>query len=128
MIAAIKLAHTKNPKPGSPSRYAMFDLEDTERHDPLHRLAGAVRPLRAAGPARRDRGRPRRRRQAARQRRSEPHRQRSHRRWKTCPARYTRGVLRIRVSENRATGSQKLDQVFYQRFSAVTRAVAAWNS
>ena len=29
MISAIKLAHTKNPKPGSPSRYAMFDLEDT---------------------------------------------------------------------------------------------------
>ena len=25
-----QLAHTKNPKPGSPSRYAMFDLEDTE--------------------------------------------------------------------------------------------------
>jgi len=30
MLSAIKLAHTKNPKPGSPSRYAMFDLEDTE--------------------------------------------------------------------------------------------------
>ncbi len=30
MISALKLAHTKNPKPGSPSRYAMFDLEDTE--------------------------------------------------------------------------------------------------
>ncbi len=30
MLAAIKLSHTKNPKPGSPSRYAMFDLEDTE--------------------------------------------------------------------------------------------------
>ncbi len=30
MLAAIKLAHTKNPKPGAPSRYAMFDLEDTE--------------------------------------------------------------------------------------------------
>lgn len=29
MISAIKLSHTKNPKPGSPSRYAMFDLEDT---------------------------------------------------------------------------------------------------
>ncbi len=29
MISAIKFAHTKNPKPGSPSRYAMFDLEDT---------------------------------------------------------------------------------------------------
>jgi DNA polymerase-3 subunit alpha len=29
MIAAIKLAHVKNPKPGAPSRYAMFDLEDT---------------------------------------------------------------------------------------------------
>jgi DNA polymerase III subunit alpha len=28
MISALKLAHTKNPKPGSPSRYAMFDLED----------------------------------------------------------------------------------------------------
>ena len=30
MIAAIKLSHTKNPKPGNPSRYAMFDLEDTD--------------------------------------------------------------------------------------------------
>jgi DNA polymerase-3 subunit alpha len=28
MLAAIKLAHTKNPKPGCPSKYAMFDLED----------------------------------------------------------------------------------------------------
>jgi DNA polymerase-3 subunit alpha len=28
MLSAIKLSHTKNPKPGSPSRYAMFDLED----------------------------------------------------------------------------------------------------
>jgi len=30
MISSLKLAHTKNPKPGNPSRYAMFDLEDTE--------------------------------------------------------------------------------------------------
>ena len=30
MLSAIKSAHTKNPRPGSPSRYAMFDLEDTE--------------------------------------------------------------------------------------------------
>ena len=30
MLSAIKFAHTKNPKPGNPSRYAMFDLEDTE--------------------------------------------------------------------------------------------------
>jgi len=29
MLAAIKFAHTKNPKPGKPSRYATFDLEDT---------------------------------------------------------------------------------------------------
>ena len=29
MIASIKHSHTKNPKPGAPSRYAMFDLEDT---------------------------------------------------------------------------------------------------
>jgi len=29
MLAAIKLSNTKNPKPGKPSRYAMFDLEDT---------------------------------------------------------------------------------------------------
>lgn len=28
MISSIKIAHTKNPKPGAPSRYAMFDLED----------------------------------------------------------------------------------------------------
>ena len=30
MLASIKLAHTKNPKPGNPSRYAMFDLEDKD--------------------------------------------------------------------------------------------------
>ena len=30
MISSIKLAHTKNPRPGSPTRYAMFDLEDAE--------------------------------------------------------------------------------------------------
>jgi DNA polymerase-3 subunit alpha len=30
MISSVKLSHTKNPKPGAPSRYAMFDLEDTE--------------------------------------------------------------------------------------------------
>jgi len=30
MISSIKVAHTKNPRPGSPSRYAMFDLEDTD--------------------------------------------------------------------------------------------------
>ncbi len=29
MISSIKHSHTKNPKPGNPSRYAMFDLEDT---------------------------------------------------------------------------------------------------
>jgi DNA polymerase-3 subunit alpha len=28
MLAAIKFSNTKNPRPGSPSRYAMFDLED----------------------------------------------------------------------------------------------------
>jgi len=28
MLASIKFSHTKNPKPGKPSRYAMFDLED----------------------------------------------------------------------------------------------------
>jgi DNA polymerase III subunit alpha len=30
MLSSIKFSHTKTPKPGSPSRYAMFDLEDTE--------------------------------------------------------------------------------------------------
>ena len=30
MLSAIKFAHTKNPRPGSPSKYAMFDLEDME--------------------------------------------------------------------------------------------------
>ncbi len=34
MISSIKLANTRNPKPGAPSRYANFDLED---------LQGAVR-------------------------------------------------------------------------------------
>ncbi|OHB70802.1 MAG: DNA polymerase III subunit alpha, partial [Planctomycetes bacterium RBG_13_63_9] len=29
MLSSIKHSHTKNPKPGSPNRYAMFDLEDT---------------------------------------------------------------------------------------------------
>ncbi|MDO4551826.1 MAG: DNA polymerase III subunit alpha [Planctomycetia bacterium] len=28
MISGLKLANTKNPKPGDPSRYAMFDLDD----------------------------------------------------------------------------------------------------
>ncbi len=30
MLSSIKYSHTKNPKPGNPSRYAMFDLEDTD--------------------------------------------------------------------------------------------------
>lgn len=30
MLASIKLSNTKNPRPGSPSRYAMFDLEDMD--------------------------------------------------------------------------------------------------
>ena len=34
MISSIKIAHTKNPKPGAPSKYANFDLED---------MAGSVR-------------------------------------------------------------------------------------
>jgi DNA polymerase-3 subunit alpha len=29
MIASIKFSHTKNPQPGKPSKYAMFDLEDS---------------------------------------------------------------------------------------------------
>ena len=28
MLAALKFSNTKNPKPGAPSRYVMFDLED----------------------------------------------------------------------------------------------------
>ncbi|QDV11599.1 DNA polymerase III subunit alpha [Rosistilla oblonga] len=30
MMSSIKIAHTKNPKPGAPSKYANFDLEDVE--------------------------------------------------------------------------------------------------
>jgi DNA polymerase-3 subunit alpha len=30
MLAAVKLSHTKNPQPGRPSKYAMFDLEDMQ--------------------------------------------------------------------------------------------------
>ena len=30
MISSIKLANTKNPKPGAPSKYANFDLEDAQ--------------------------------------------------------------------------------------------------
>ena len=45
MLSAIKLSHTKNPKPGSPSRYAMFDLEDSEGIMRCDRLARAIRPL-----------------------------------------------------------------------------------
>jgi DNA polymerase-3 subunit alpha len=30
MLSAIKYSNTKNPQPGKPSRYAMFDLEDVE--------------------------------------------------------------------------------------------------
>ena len=34
MLSSIKIAHTKNPKPGRPSKYGMFDLED---HDGIMR-------------------------------------------------------------------------------------------
>ena len=54
MIASIKHSHTKNPKPGAPSRYAMFDLEDTEGIMPHHLLAGAVCPIRPLDTARCD--------------------------------------------------------------------------
>ena len=30
MLAAIKFSHTKNPQPGKPSKYAMWDLEDLD--------------------------------------------------------------------------------------------------
>ncbi|TWT50329.1 DNA polymerase III subunit alpha [Rubripirellula amarantea] len=30
MISSLKIAHTKNPKPGQPSKYANFDLEDMQ--------------------------------------------------------------------------------------------------
>ncbi len=30
MLAAIKFSHVKNPKPGNPSKYAMWDLEDLD--------------------------------------------------------------------------------------------------
>ena len=30
MIGALKFSHTKNPKPGQPSKYVMFDLEDVD--------------------------------------------------------------------------------------------------
>lgn len=30
LLAAIKFSHTKNPKPGMPSKYAMWDLEDMD--------------------------------------------------------------------------------------------------
>ncbi len=30
MLAAIKFSHTKDPKPGAPSKYAMWDLEDMD--------------------------------------------------------------------------------------------------
>jgi DNA polymerase-3 subunit alpha len=30
MLSSIKFSNTKNPQPGKPSRYAMFDLEDVE--------------------------------------------------------------------------------------------------
>lgn len=30
MLAAVKFSHTKNPKPGAPSKYAMWDLEDRD--------------------------------------------------------------------------------------------------
>jgi DNA polymerase-3 subunit alpha len=36
MLSAIKLAHSKNPKPGAPTKYAMFDLED---------MAGMIRSI-----------------------------------------------------------------------------------
>ncbi|HWB14425.1 MAG TPA: DNA polymerase III subunit alpha [Pirellulales bacterium] len=36
MLSAIKFAHSKNPKPGAPTKYAMFDLED---------MAGIIRSI-----------------------------------------------------------------------------------
>ena len=36
MLSAIKFTHSKNPKPGAPSKYAMFDLED---------MAGMIRSI-----------------------------------------------------------------------------------
>jgi DNA polymerase-3 subunit alpha len=51
MISAVKLAHTKNPRPGSPTRYAMFDLEDMEGSlrcilwpEPFQRYGEMVKP------------------------------------------------------------------------------------
>jgi DNA polymerase-3 subunit alpha len=51
MISAIKFSHTKNPRPGSPTRYAMFDLEDTEGTmrcilwpEPFQRFGEMVKP------------------------------------------------------------------------------------
>ncbi|HET6879353.1 MAG TPA: OB-fold nucleic acid binding domain-containing protein, partial [Pirellulales bacterium] len=36
MLSSIKFSHSKNPKPGAPSKYAMFDLED---------MAGLIRSI-----------------------------------------------------------------------------------
>ena len=68
MLSAIKFAHTKNPRPGSPSKYAMFDLEDMEGMMRCILWPEQFRALRRAGPAGSDPGGARRRRQAARQR------------------------------------------------------------
>ena len=78
MIASIKHSHTKNPKPGSPSRYAMFDLEDTAGimrcicwPEQFAQFGELIQPDDDLRPPRRDR-------QAARQRRGQPDHQRSH--------------------------------------------------
>ncbi len=39
MINSIKLANTRNPKPGQPSKYANFDLEDMDGIGALHHVA-----------------------------------------------------------------------------------------
>jgi DNA polymerase-3 subunit alpha len=51
VISSIKLAHTRNPKPGKPSKYANFDLEDLEGivrsiawPDTYEKLAHCIQP------------------------------------------------------------------------------------
>ena len=108
MISADQASHTKNPKPGSPSRYAMFDLEDTEGimrcilwPEQFAQYGELVQPDAICVAPRRDR-------QAARQRRGQPDRQRGHP-LEDLEARYTRGI-RVRVIEE-THGLKKLEML-----------------
>ena len=123
MLAAIKLAHTKNPKPGFAQPLRDVRPGRHRGHHAVYPLARWVRRLRRVGPAR---GNPRRawgHRQTARQRGSQPDRQR------VDPVGRPRFPLHPRLScfvcGKRFTGAR--NSTSCTRFFAVTRAIASCN-